>query len=110
MTDPNYAITYKALTAMFAPKNAAKPASGVAPMSADWGSLQRGHVMLVRLLATAGSGSVAKRRSSGRVTVQALREEKIVRNRFTSRVGSGRQTAGKAQQAGALFGGREPSC
>jgi hypothetical protein len=43
-------------------------------------------------------------------TVQALREEKIVRNRFTSRVGSGRQTAGKAQQAGALFGGREPSC
>jgi hypothetical protein len=61
------------------------------------------------LLATAGSGSVAKRRSSGRVTVQALREEKIVRNRFTSRVGSGGQTAGKAQQAGALFGGRQPS-
>jgi hypothetical protein len=69
-----------------------------------------GQSVFVRLLATAGSGSVAKRRSSGRVTVQALREEKIVRNRFTSRVGSGRQTAGKAQQAGALFGGREPSC
>jgi len=63
----------------------------------------------VRLLATAGSGSVAKRRRSERVTVQALREEKIVRDRFTSRVGSGGQTAGKAQQAGAPFGGREPS-
>jgi len=63
----------------------------------------------VRLLATAGSGSVAKRRLSERVTVQALREEKIVRNRFTSRVGSGGQTARKAQQAGALFGGRQPS-
>jgi hypothetical protein len=63
----------------------------------------------VRLLALAGSGSVGKRRRSRSVTAGALREEKIVPHGFTSRVGSGRQTAGKAQQAGALFGGREPS-
>jgi len=43
------------------------------------------------------------------VTAGALREEKIVRDRYTGRMGSGGQTAGKAQQAGAPFGGREPN-
>jgi len=61
------------------------------------------------LPAIAGSGSVAERRGSPPETAGALREEKIVSDRFTGRVGSGGQTAGKAQQAGALFGGREPS-
>jgi len=52
---------------------------------------------------------VVKRRESLPETVGALREEKIVHHRFTGRIGSGGQTAGKARQAGAPFGGREPS-
>jgi len=52
---------------------------------------------------------VGKRRESLLVTAGALREEKIVPHRIIDRVGSGGQTARKATQAGALFGGREPS-